>query len=80
MVLLQSYDHKLRSYKSFQCWILLTVLGVRESPKSYLVDAVSFKECIGSTIGAVCKTVDILKIVESQAIQDKLFTEFGCQI
>ena len=65
VVLLQSFDHKLRSYQPIQCWILLTVLTFREGAMSYLIDSVGFKDSLGATLGAVCKTADILKVVES---------------
>ena len=80
MVLVQSYEHKLRSYKPFQCWLLLTVVdsSMGASNQSYLIDTLRFKEVIGVTVGLVCKTISILKIVVNQATLTKLYKEFNC--
>ena len=78
VVLLQAYEHGLRSYRPFQCWLLLTVLKTETGVQSFLIDAIRFKDCISATVGAVCKAARILKVIESQNILEKLFTEFNC--
>ena len=79
VVLLQSYEHRLRSYRPFQCWLLLTVIKTQQTAsQSFLIDVVKHRECIGTTIGKICKCLSILKIVESQNILEKLFLEFNC--
>ena len=78
VVLLQAYEHGLRSYRPFQCWLLLTVLKAQNGVQSFLIDAVRYKDSIGATVGAVCKATSILKVIESQNILEKLYTEFNC--
>jgi len=43
-----------------------------------LIDAIRFKAKISETVGVLTKSVMILKVVESQAILEKLVTEFNC--
>ena len=46
--------------------------------KSYLIDSIRFKDLIKETVGAICRDTSILKLVEAQALPDKLLAEFGC--
>ena len=68
MVLLQAYEHRLRSYRPFQCWLLMTVIEKKTAQpevKSYLIDSIRFKDSIKDTIGAICRDTSILKLVEA---------------
>ena len=80
IVLLQAFEHDLRSYQPFQCWLLLTVVKGQSIVRSFLVDAIAFKESIYSSVGAICRAPAILKVVESTKILEKLQTEFNCYI
>ena len=46
VVLLQSYEHKLRSYKPFQCWLLLSVVTSESVCTSYLVDCQRLRQSL----------------------------------
>lgn len=79
MVLLQAQEHGLRSYRPFQCWLLLTVLSKNTASRSLLIDVIRFKTKIGETVGVVTRAASILKVVESQEILEKLVIEFNCK-
>ncbi len=85
VVVLQSYEHKLRSYKPFQCWLLLSVLQSSETEektqvKTYLIDTLRFKDTLKASLGLLCRDVSVLKVVEAASLLQKLEEYFSCKM
>ena len=79
VALLQVFEHKLRSYVPQPCWLLMTLVTTNSPCVSYLIDLVRFKTVMRSSVGQLTKCAAILKVVESGAVLNKLFKEFGCE-
>ena len=69
VVMLQSYEQRLRSYKPFTCWLLLSILQQKEGEsvptvRSYLIDTLKFtRVSLKNNLGKLCEKADTLKVV-----------------
>ena len=53
-----------------------------ESPelRSFLIDAIRFKDSVGASLGRICENPDTLKVVEAGSLPQKLSEEFNCKL
>jgi len=78
-VLLQSCEHRLRSYRPITCWLLISVFTKDQQTQSFLIDAIRLKHNLAAALNLVTKAVQIVKVVEQASLAAKLWREFGCQ-